>query len=191
MPNKNFATLNPNALGPGLALDLGNLVVTTDQIGLDAGRSVLSTIPKAVGQVYAECYFYSQFRGDLSGLCAFGLAETDAPLDEMAGGASGKSYAFRPADGGIWNAGSEIDSGSTLAVAERRCLGLSVDFDRIGAPLATWYLEGSQIGYVDLPTDKFWVLIVSVGCGDQAAGDLSAFVNFGQRAFENQPAPIV
>jgi hypothetical protein len=188
---KHYATLNPNALGPGLALDLGNLVVTTDQINLDGERMVLSTIPKAVGQVYAECYFYSQFRGDLSGLCAIGVAETDSPLDEMAGGASGKSYAYRPADGGIWHAGAEIDSGSTQPAAERRCIGLTVDFNNVSGPLATWYLDGSQIGYVLLPTDKFWCLAVSVGCGTQAAGDVSAFINFGQRAFENQPAPVV
>ena len=151
---------------------------------------VLSTIPKAVGQVNAEVYFYSNSRGDLSGLCAVGIAEADSPLDEIVGGASGKSYAFRPADGGIWHAESEIDSGSTQPVSERLCLGIRADFNNVSGPLLTWAVEGSDIGYVLLPTNKFWCLAISVGCGDEA-GDVSAFVNFGQRPFENQPSPIV
>lgn len=186
--SKTFATLNPNAIGPGLSLDYGNLVVTTKQNGLDGNRMVLGTVPKAVGHGFIEAYFYSTFRGDLTGLCSLGLAEVDCPLDEYVGGPSGKSWGYRPDLGGIWNAGSETDSGSSQAIAERLCIGLYANFSD---NFAAWYVQGSQIGSVVLPSGKFWVVAIGLGATSQGAGDLSAFINFGQRPFENQPSPPV
>lgn len=192
MTSKTFATLNPNALGPGLALDYGNLVVTTNQNGLDVQRAVFGTIPKAVGHVFAEAYFYSNFRGDLTDLWSFGLAQVDAPLDEMIGGASGKSWGLRDS-GEIWNANASIDSSGGQPIAERHCLGLYVNFSGLtsAGPFAAWYVDGSQVGTVILPSGKFWVLGVSIAATSSGAGDLSAFVNFGQRPFENQPQPTI
>jgi hypothetical protein len=188
---KTFATLNPNALGPGLALDLGNLVVTTNAIDLDGQRMVLSTIPKAVGRAYVEVYLYSNSQGDLAGLCSVGLAEVDSPLDEMVGGASGKSYGYLPADGGIYNAGAKIDDAEVLV--ERKCIGMYVNFqgESSNGPFLAWYDEGSLIHSLFLPPDKFWCVAISVGTTAAGAADISAFVNFGQRAFENQPQQVV
>jgi hypothetical protein len=68
-----------------------------------------------------------------------------------------------------------------------------VNFDSptSAGPFVAWYVEGSQVGAVFLPSGKFWCVAVSVGSTDVGAGDLSAFVNFGQRAFENQPNQVV
>lgn len=187
---RNFATFNPNALGPGLALDYGNLVVTTDQINLDGERMVLSTIPKAVGETWINAYFWSNFRGDLTGLCSLGIAEVDSPLDEMVGGASGKSYGLRPTEGNIWHAGAAIDTSGFDGIDERRCIGMQVKFQGTSAgPEVLWFVERTQVARIILPSGKFWCYAASVGNGSQAAGDISCFVFPGgaTHAFDFQP----
>lgn len=182
-----FSTFNANAIGPGLVLDQGNTIVTTNLPGLDANRAVLCTLPKAVGDVFAELAFWSQSRGDMSGLCAWGLAEPDAPLDEMLGGPSGKSFAYRPSEGGIYWNGNKIDTSGTDTTPERTFIGMQVKFNFSSAgPLAIWSRGRSQLGAVYLPSGKFWCAAVSVGNGDQAAGDVSAFLRT-RYPFENQP----
>ena len=193
MTSKTFATFNPNAIGPDLALDLGNLVVTTDAVGVDGNRMVLITIPKAVGHVYVEFYHYSNSRGDLTDLVSIGIAETDCPLDEFVGGPSGKSWGLRPDYGSIWNGGTEIESGGAQPIPERTCIGLYVNFDGLSSagPFIAWYSERTQVAATTLPSGKFWVAAVSVGTTDQGAGDVSVFGNFGQRVFENQPSESI
>lgn len=188
-----IATLNPNALGDGLGLDLGNLVVTTLRTNLDRNRKVLGTLPKAVGRAYIEAYFYSTFQGDLTGLCALGIAATNVPLNTSVGN-DALSWAIRPDTGGIWNNSTEIESGSGPVVKERNCIGIYVNFDGIdstGQPYVAWFVNGSQYASVLLPTGHFWVIAVSIGSTAQGAGDLSCFVNFGSRTMEAQPNETV
>ena len=75
MTSRTYATLNANALGDGLSLDQGNLVVTTNADGLDFHRAVFGTQPKGTGQMYFETYFYSTSRptGGLVNLLSVGV----------------------------------------------------------------------------------------------------------------------
>lgn len=188
MTSRTFATLDPNALGPGLALDLGNLVVTTNQNGLTGttNQRVHGTIPKAIGGAYFIGYFYSTSQGDLTGLCSIGVAEPDSTLNAYVGEDS-QSWGMRPADGGIWNGGVQVVAGDPIA--ERQGIGvyLTMSGTTQGTFLA-FYVNGNFYADVFLPDHKFWV--PSVGVSSDVAGDLSAFVNFGQRPFEFQPSPV-
>lgn len=189
MTAKTFATLNPNALGSGLALDLGNLVVTTNADSLDGSRAVFGTIPKAVGHGFFAGYFYSTSRGDLSGLASIGLCRTTAGLDKYVGQDS-LGWGLRPFDGGIWHNGASVVSGNPMD--ERLCISVYCNFNAPTGPYLAWFVDGSFYASVILPTDShggfFWVPAVSIG-GD-VAGDLSCFVNFGQRPFDSQPMPV-
>lgn len=187
MTSRTYATLNANALGDGLSLDQGNLVVTTNADGLDFHRAVFGTQPKGTGQMYFETYFYSTSRptGGLVNLLSVGVAQVGSSLSKYVGEES-TSYGFRPADGGIYN--DDTESQSTDAIGERMCIGVLLDLTA-STPNVVWYVDGSQIGYSEIDTDEFWVPAISIGA--TTAGDVSAFVNFGQRPFENQPAPVV
>jgi len=189
MTSRTFATLNPNAMGSGLALDLGNLVVTTSQDSLGSASSsccVFGTIPKAVGHAYFETYFYSTSRGDLSGLLSVGLAEVSADLDQRVGDGL-DTWGFRPADGGIWNDGALIVSGDPIA--ERICIGVCAQFDSPGGPRLTFFTDGSFYASVvmNVTSSGSPFYVPAIGIDLSVAGDVSAFVNFGQRAFDNQP----
>jgi hypothetical protein len=190
---KTFATLNPNAKDASLILSQGNQIVTTSAPNLTGEHMVLATIPKAVGHVYFETYFWSISRGNenggtlLTGLAGVGVAELDAALNKYVG-QEANTWGLRPFDGGIWNGGSAIVAGEPIA--ERTCLGTYVNFNSTSGPFLAFFTNGSFYASTFLPSDsngnEFMVAAISLGCGPDA-GDLSAFVNFGQRPFDTQP----
>lgn len=192
MTARTFATLDPNALGSGLALDLGNLVVTTNQDSQGSASNsctVFGTIPKAVGHAYFEAYFYSISRGDLTGLLSIGLAEVTADLDRRVGDGF-DTWGLRPAEGGIWNDGLEILTGDPIA--ERICIGVLAQFDAPSGPTLNFFTDGSFYGRVvmNVSSSGSAFYVPAIGIDLSVAGDVSAFINFGQRAFDNQPSPV-
>ena len=72
-----YATLDQNRVGESLLLDQSLLVVTTGE-ACDIGRMILGTLPAYSGRFAYEAYFWSQSRGDLSGLISFGVAAVGA-----------------------------------------------------------------------------------------------------------------
>ena len=80
-----YSTWNPNALGDGLVLDQGNLVVTTGQDSLSNARKVLATLPKSSASGFYETVFWSTPQVSLSTNVATGVALTDSPLNEAVG----------------------------------------------------------------------------------------------------------
>lgn len=179
--SRRFATLDPNKLGSSLRLDYGNLVVTTTEGNLSMERAAFGNIAKGNGRAYFETYFYSESRGDLSLLLSVGIARIDAPLNQYIG-RDATTYGLRAADGGIWNDNTEIVAGSIPG--ERVCLGVFLDL-LASPPTCAWSVDGSEYALVELDAGHFWLPAVSIG--SDTAGDVSAFVNFGQRPFENQP----
>lgn len=191
MTARTFSTLNPRAIGDGLILDEGNLIVTTDRLGLSGSRAVFGTIPKATGHNRFDTYFYSLSRSDLTGLGSVGLAVITADVAQYIGETT-DSWGLRPFNGGIWHGGSKIVDGPVLD--ERVCITTYVNFTRTANPLLAWFVDGNFYASVDLPGGSnlvFYLPAVSVGVGtDQMAGDLSAFCNFGNRPFDSQPHAV-
>lgn len=189
MTSKTYATLNRNAKDEFLLLSQGDQIVTTVGANLTGEHMVLGTIPKAVGHVYFECYFWSVSRGNLAGLASVGVAALDAELNKYVGQAD-NTWGFRPFDGGIWNNDAQVVAGPVIP--ERSCIGVYVNFNASPSPLLAFFVSGSLHREIYLPNDSggndFIVAAISLGSGaDVAAGDISAFVNFGQRTMDTNP----
>lgn len=191
MTAKTYATLNPNAIGQDLELDQGNLVVTN--LGLAAtsngeASAVFGTVPKAVGHARFDCYFYSNSRGNMSGICSVGLSRPEGALDGAVGD-DAYSWGMRPGEGGIWHNGAQVVAG--VPVDERRCITVYINFNSDAGPYLAWFVDGNFYANVFLPTDSsggfFWLPAVSIAAS--APGDVSAFCNFGQRPFPLAPQP--
>jgi hypothetical protein len=185
MTSRTFATLNANALGGGLLLSAGNLIVTTDTDNIDRNRKVLGTVPRGTGDAYFECYFYSDTRpDDLSETCSVGVATPDSALDQ-ATGEDADSFGLIVGTGEI----TTHDSGSLFVnpLTERLCIGVLLRADLV-APTLAFSVNGSLLEEIALPAGKFWVPSLTVS--GLPAGDMKAFVNFGQRGFD-YPAVVV
>lgn len=181
MPSKVLATLDPHRLGDGLVLSQGNLVVTTTKV-CDIHRSVFGTIAMAEGMSAFECQFWSTSRpsAGLSGLCRVGLAEVDSSLAKAVGEES-TSWGLGPTEAEITNNNASISSGASPAIqtiAERVCHGVLLDCT-VSPPIAVWHVNGNPIFQATLTANKFYVPAVSIG--STIAGDVSAYLNFGQR----------
>lgn len=179
MTSRTYSTLDPNRIGDGLSLSMGNLIVSTSADDLDNHRKALGTVPRGTGTAYFECYFYSDTQpDDLGDTCSVGVATVDSDLDAYVG-EDANSYGFIVGTGEIQNAGSAIETVNEQA--ERICIGVLL---RVTAtPNVIFYVNGNQVYEVSLPTGKFWVPAVTVS--GMAADDMSAFVNFGQRGFDH------
>lgn len=184
MPSKIVATLDPHRLGDGLALSQGNLVVTTTKV-CDIHRSVFGTIAIGAGKSAFEGQFWSTSRpsGGLANLCSIGLAEVSSSLAKSAG-EEPASWGFRPTEAAVYNNGASISGAASPAIqttAERMRIGVFLDCT-VSPPLAVWHVNGNPIFQATLTAGKFYVPAVSIG--SDAPGDVSAYINFGQRLLD-------
>lgn len=181
MPSKILATLDPHRLGDGLVLSQGNLVVTTNSV-LDIHRSAFGSIEMAEGMSAFECQFWSTSRpsAGLANLCSVGIAESDASLAKYVG-EEATSWGFRPTEAAVYNNDASISGAASPAIqttAERVTIGVLLDCIA-SPPIAVWHVNGNPIFQVTLSANKFYVPAVSIG--SSTPGDVSAYLNFGQR----------
>lgn len=172
MTARTLCRLDRNALGPLLALDGSDSILTTTAV-CDASRSVYGTMPAQSGEYRYEVYFWSERRDDLAGLIRYGIAEAGAALTGDTG------YRYRVADGVITEAGTVIET--VQPQGERVCLGLRLSLSPALCTV-TWIVDGSDLHTVTLPNGKAWLPAISIG--STRAGDVSAVVNFGQSRFD-------
>lgn len=182
--NKILCTLSPNRCNSSLLLSQGNLVVTTKEI-CDFHRAVFGNIAMAAGTHAFECYFWSTSNPDagLVNMCSVGVATADSSLSQYVGEGA-ESYGFRPSDGA---GNSGIYHNNTLVAgfdqqAERQAIGVALWNDPV-SPYVSFQVNGNYLGQVALTAGKFYVPAVSIGSG--APGDVSAYLNFGQRLFRH------
>lgn len=185
--NKIIATLNPNACDPSLILSQGNLVVSTNANSVNYNRMVQGTLPLATGQVAFECQVWSTSRSTLTNIFSVGVALQNETVTGNYVGQSSTSCGLRTSDG-AGNAG--IYNNNTLATAlpqidERHTLGVYLSNDPV-TPIVAFHLDGNYLGQFTLTAGKFYVPALSIGNdgSNGVAGDVSAFVNFGQRPFD-------
>jgi hypothetical protein len=182
MPSRTYCTWDPNAIGDGLLLDDGNLVVTTGANALSNARKVMGTLFKGVGRFNSEHEFWSVPRVNLGTNAVIGIAEPDSPLDQAVG-ADAKSYGLVLGTGEVKNNGNVI---TTLDVINeptdsvlRAVISLYVVLD--SGPWMVIAVDGSWRYQLSLPSGKFWAFAATLAGGN--AGETSLFSNFGQRGF--------
>jgi hypothetical protein len=195
MASRILCTLDPHRCNAGLLLSQGNRVVTTNAIET-YNRMVFGTLAMASGQLAFECYFWSTSRptGGLTDLCSVGLAVVNADYNSNYCGQAApiggviQSAGLRPSDGTGSDTGAGLYTNDTLvgsafqSVEERTCIG--VLYDALGAtPIVAFHVNGSYVGQISLTAGKFYVPAVSIG-SSAAAGDVSAYLNFGQNRFD-------
>jgi hypothetical protein len=169
-----FSTWNPNAVGEGLLLDQGGLVITTGVSALSNARKVIGTLPKGSSPGFYETVFWSVPRVSLGSNVATGVAQPDSPLDQAVG-ADSKSCAFYPATGDIIFAGSTL---TTLdPIPERVYIGVYLIFSG-GHAFVNFIVSGSWIYEVDLGTGgKLWLPAQTLAGGN--ATETSSKTLFG------------
>lgn len=194
MASKILCTLDPHRCNSGLTLSQGNRVVTTNAIET-YNRAVFGTIAIAAGQLAFECYFWSTSRPSLglTNLCSVGVAAVNADYNTNYVGQAApvstiiQSCGLRPSDGtgSATGAGIYTNNASTTTfntVAERSCIGVLLDCTG-AAPIVAFHVNGSYINQVTLSAGTFYVPAVSIG-STVAAGDVSAYLNFGQNRLD-------
>lgn len=173
MSARTYAFWNSNALGEGLALLQGGVMVTTLQDNLSNSRKVLGTLPKGASEGFYETVFWSVPRVSLGTNIATGLAHPDSPLDEPVG-ADAKSCGYYPATGDIVMGGYVLD---TLdPIDERKDIGIHLVFFG-GHAYMIVAIEGSYGRTVDLGVATSWVAAQTLAGG--IAGETSSYTRFG------------
>ena len=184
MTARTYSTWNPNALGTGLLLDQGNLVVTTGADSLSNSRKVLATLPKATSSGYSETEFWSTPQVSLSTNAAVGVAKVGSSLS-AALGVDANSCGYYPATGEVKK--NNVVLTTLAAIPERRTIGIYFaesggDVHMIITVQGSW-VYGADLGAVG----DLWVPALTLAGGN--ATETSAFTNFGQRGF-NYPVII-
>lgn len=171
---RSYANLDPNALGPTLELEQGNLVVRSNRDATDIHRCVRGTIGVSSGIHAFEVGFWGD--GALDDHASVGIVTGSHKLSFYVGeGAAG--YGWRVGDDGVYNNNSKV---LTLdATDKKRFIAVRVDLDA-SQPTCTFLVDGTPRGTVDIDAGKTWYPAVTVS-GDTAY-DLAAFINCGQRA---------
>lgn len=169
-----YSTWNPNALGAGLLLDQGNLVVTTGADSLSNARKVLGTLPKGSSPGFYETVAWSIPRVSLGTNFATGFAQPDSPLDQAVG-ADSKSCGYYPATGDIIYNGSPLTT--IVAQPERVDIGCYLIFSG-GHAYAVFIVAGTWVYEADLGTGgASWLPAQTLAGG--IAGETSTYTRFG------------
>lgn len=172
-----YSTWNPNALGEGLLLEQGNLVVTTGADNLSNDRKVLGTLPKGTAPGFYETVFWSTPQVSLGDNVATGVAQPDSPLDQAVG-ADSKSCGYYPATGQIILNGTVLTTSHTAhdPIIER--IDIGVYFHPFGGHMyVSFIVAGTWIYEVDLGTSGLWVPAQTLAGG--IAGETSSYTRFG------------
>jgi len=181
-----YSVLDPNRCDANLSVQQGGLVVTTAPLNgaaLDIHRACFGTLALGSGHIGFECQFWSNSRpsAGLVNLCSVGVATPDSLTSKMVGEQT-TSFGLNICTGanasGIYNNNALVGSAFPQIVAERSVISVLL-YNDPSAPFVSWSVDGNYLGQATLPTGKFWVPAVSIGSA--TPGDVSAYLNFGQR----------
>lgn len=173
MSARQFATFNPNALGPTLELELGGLVVASNANSTDKNRVARSLIGSGNQSFFFEAVVYGD--EDLAADQVFvGIVKGTARLDRYVG-YTNTGYGLDVGGGGIYYADVEVES--TPAAGKEIYIGVFVSFVSM---TCTWFINGSPAATVSIDPG-IWYPAISLG--NTEAYKKKVFVSFGQRAF--------
>jgi hypothetical protein len=176
MPAQTFGTWDQNALGAGLVLQMGGLVIVTGDSNLTNARKALGTLPKGSGTGYFENEFYSVPQVNLGTNCAVGVAQPTSALN-AAPGQDALSWAFYPGTGDVKNNGAVL---MNIGIVPERTV-ISVYLSLITTPQLILAVSGSWKASIALPAGKVWLPTAMLAGGN--AGETGLYTNMGQRGF--------
>lgn len=168
-----YSTWNPNALGDGIALTQGNIVVTTAADSLSNARKVLATLPKGSAPGFYETVFWSTPQVSLSTNIATGVAQPDSALNEAVGH-DAKSCGYYPATGEIKL--NNVVLTTLDPIDERVDIGVYLIISG-GHIYVSFMTAGTWRYEVDLGTSGVWVPAQTLAGG--IAGETSSYTRFG------------
>lgn len=168
-----YATFDPSALGPQLALERSNTVLVATAPA-DINRTALVYDGKDSDSWNAEFIVWGD--ADIDNRVAVGIVRPGASLSTYVGGDS-DGYGYRLAEGQLHNAGASIQS--VTAGRKGQIIGVLVDLIALTLNLE---LDGVPLATITLPDTGPWHLAASLGSG--IGYDLQMMVNTGQRALE-------
>jgi len=176
--SRNYAILNAAQMGANLELSLSGLQVDFNTNSTNINRSVRGTIGASSGFYFFECAFFSKTGNQIiDNSVSVGVAKSTAGLNKFVGGDI-NGYGYR--DGALWWNDSPLSTPITAA-SLKDVVGIALKLDGSGAVLRI-YLNGNLLWTNALPAAQTWYPAVTVS--GSTAFDMSAFCNFGQRAFE-------
>jgi hypothetical protein len=193
MSAKTFCTLDLHRCDSALSISQGGLVVTTNKLA-DFHRKVLGTLAFSTSSLAFECQFWSTSRPTLGlvNLCAVGVASIGSAISGKFVGedtTSGlvASCGLRPSNGTGGDTGAGIYSNNVLQqsfrqIDERQVIGVLLSNDPT-TPIVAFHVNGNYLGQFTLPAGLLYAPAVSLG-STAAAGDVSAYLNFGQYALD-------
>lgn len=192
--SKIIDTLDPNRCDNSIILSQGFTVATNNAI-VDYNRKVTGNLAFAAGRIAYECKFWSNSRptNGPANLTSVGVCSVQTPVTgHYVGGdtvtATVDSCGLRPSDGsaggglaGIYRNNALV--GSTFANCfERQTIGVMLD-NTVSPPIVAFQVNGQPAGQATLTAGLFYLPAISIGCS-ASAGDISAFLNFGQYRFD-------
>jgi hypothetical protein len=170
---RNFARLNPAAIGPSLELEDGGLVVTSNAVSLNISRMVRGTVPILTGMLYFEVAFWGD--GALLNQAAVGIVRQSHSLAKYVGEQS-TGYGFKVGNGGIYSNNALVTAAE--AAGKEVYIGVLVDMTAL---TCTWLVNGSPIASVSI-ANAVWYPAITVSATEAYA--LRCYANFGQYEFE-------
>lgn len=174
--NKLFATFDPSALGPSLALEQANTVLVTTATA-DINRTARVLYGKSGSQWFAEFAVWGD--AEIDNAVSFGVVTEDASLSTYVGG-DANGFGYRVAEGQIHNNGASI--ASVTAGKKGDIVGIWIQIGDGSSPTVTWLLNGAVIHTQALPDIGPWYLAATISSA--TADSLRAWINTGQRDFE-------
>jgi hypothetical protein len=177
MADRLYATFDPATHGADLDLDQANTVVVL------AAATTLNQFArilygKSSGQQNVETMVWGD--GSLTNNAALGFVNAAADGTSEYVGGTVNGYGYRPAEGAIYNNDASI--ASVTAAVKGDIIELILTFDpTTGAGSATWKLNNAVLYTQALAAGEWWAAVSIAGA---AAGDLSCFMNAGQRSPE-------
>jgi len=168
------ATFDPAVHGADLDLDQANTVVTlAAATALNQFARIL--YGKSSGQQNVETMIWGT--GSLTNNAALGFVNASADPTSEYVGETANGICYKPAEGKIVSAG--VDVASVAVAAKGQIIELILTFDPgTGAGSATWKLNSAALYTAALAAGEWWAAVSIAGA---AAGDLSCFMNGGQR----------
>lgn len=194
-----YSQIDQAHLGPSLESPDGQ-VLTVNAINTTLSRHARGTLGKTNGVWYFEVCFYAnnQINGapiSLAGLGSVGIATSSAALNKYVG-EDANGIGYKVGDGGVFTSAVAITgttpAGGTTSVtldaahvpATNLQLWVGVLLD-LTALTVTFSVNGSVYAVAPVPSGKTWFPAISV-CGPAlSAYAINAFLNTGQRAFNN------
>lgn len=172
-----YNVLDPNAKGADLELQQGGLVLTYSANNTTTARHARGTIGRKTGIWSFEFVVYGD--ANVTTGCYVGLVKSTASLSGYVG-SDANGWGFNLGDGKIYSNGAVIATISP--VTPKKIVTVEANLS-VSPPTATFYVNGSPIATINLPTGG-QVFYPAATVSGTTAYQVFGFMNCGQRQMQ-------